>query len=783
MRFKQYRLGPLLYRRAKEPGFLQQAHVVYGGTGAVGGATVLQLIDMFEEAARYGEVPSDPNEGARVIVTGRTRQELRQFTKRLFRIQKRDHGSIPTHVPKIGYRTAGGVLVELTRVSVDPTIPELADFAVLPVAKRRERIEAFLQVGGISPDAPLAARIDVLRAAVQSRVGQPFSHFARWVRDNRGLPGGRDRFRSVIIGIPLASVATYKLRDLEAAAEALGLPSSAPEMEDLKATYLRAMRDDLAQVAEHLADEVLIAHTTAVGGMYDEEEDGSRPIRLGFAHSALGDRLRYKQLFAETLTRLYAEKGIKMLITAAAIGIDAIQVEKSPPINGAIRDKLRAINSDRPFIPEKDLTTIRVYPPHPMTLDADGTDEDIAYEPGTALEIDYVVKSGENGFFTVSNADALYRVMKVTSGSELGHVLARTAMFGDHEQAPLFRDNVYYFTETDNSRQVFDLLWQPELRQTQISGLQPKSLQDLGSAKHQGELHTLGLLILWHRLKTLSLDAIHPRVDLRRFDAPEFFEENSQELTLEHVLRLEPDRLARNLATLARARHIDDFSRLKRYYQGDETRGTAAERVLQSVLEAIWAIPSLGTPFVVEDDDLKRVAIAGPYAAPVDQALPSTGALAAHLRADFERRGGGDDVAFDRFVEFHIANFGFADLRNIAVLVTARSADEDLTHKVQVFRDEASFLDALDELEPYSYFTSSGLIALLARLRGLWARASELQLRLGSDNEYRASIPRDAHGRPLLVPSIVETFRMVSEGLEKNTGFERVDGRWGYGAR
>ena len=354
---------------------------------------------------------------------------------------------------------------------------------------------------------------------------------------------------------------------------------------------------------------------------------------------------------------------------------------------------------------------------------------------------------------------------------------------GDHEHAPLFHDNVYYFTETDNSRQVFDLLWQPELRQTQLSGLQPKALQDLGSAKHQGELHTLGLFILWYRLWTLSLDAVPPRVDLRRFDAGEFFEENSQELTLEHVLRWEPDRLARTLSTLVKAKTTDDVGRLKRYYQGDETRRVAAERVLDAVLHAVWAIPSLGTPFVFEDERGARCVVAGPYAAPVDRALPSASSLVTHLREEFERHSGGDEAAFQTFIEFHIANFGFVDLRPIAVLVTARSAQEDLTGKVQIFRDEASFLDAIDALPPYSYFTTSGLIAVLARLRGLWRRASEMQLRLGSDNEFRASIPRDPQGRPLVVPSIVETFRMVSEGLEKNTGFERIDGRWGYGAR
>jgi hypothetical protein len=781
MRFKQHRLGPLLHQRAVEPGFLQQAHIVYGGTGAVGGATVLQLIDMFEEALATAGRPASPDECPRVIVTGRTRQELRQFTSRLFRIQQRDHGRIPEHIPKVGYVTVGGVLVELTRVSVDPTIRELADFSVLDEETRRTRIESFLAMGGLNPDAPLAARVEVLRDAVDSRVGQPFSTFARRVLENRGLPGGHQKFRSVVVGIPLASVATYKLRDLEAAATALGLPPSSVEMEDLKASYLRAMRDDLARVSDDLAEEVLIAHTTAVGGMYDEE-DGERPIRIGFAHSALGDRLRDKQLFAETLTELYAERGIKMLITAAAIGIDAIQVNKAPPVNPAIRNTLRAVNATREFIPDSELSTIRVYPPNHFALCNDD-DTPFSYRGGTPLEIDFVVKSGENGFFTVSNADALYRVMKVTSGSELGHVLARVAMFGDHEHAPLFRDNVYYFTETDNSRQVFDLLWQPELRQTQLSGLQPKALQDLGSAKHQGELHTLGLFTLWHRLSTLSLDAVPPRVDLRRFDAAEFFEENSGELTLEHVLQWEPIRLARLLSLLVTAKTVKDLAQLKRYYQGDETRRIAAEQVLEAVLHAVWAIPSLGTPFVMEDQTGARSITAGPYAAPIDRALLTPSSLIRHLREEFDAHGSGDDDAFQRFVEFHIANFGFVDLRPVAVLVTARSADEDLSDKVKVFRDEDSFLDALDALPPYSYFATSGLIAVLARLRGLWRRASELQLRLGSDNEFRASIPRDAQGRPLLVPSIVETFRMVSEGLEKNTGFERVDGRWGYGAR
>ena len=163
--------------------------------------------------------------------------------------------------------------------------------------------------------------------------------------------------------------------------------------------------------------------------------------------------------------------------------------------------------------------------------------------------MDYVLKSGENGYFTISNADALYRVMRVTTGGELGLILARTAIFGDDPHFPSFPGNECDYTETDNSRQVFDLLGQPKLRRSQLSGLQPKALQDLGSAKHQAELHTLGLLILLHRLKTLELDAIPGHVDLAAFQPEEYFEAHSRLLTLEHVLNWQAGPLAEEAAS------------------------------------------------------------------------------------------------------------------------------------------------------------------------------------------------------------------------------------------
>ena len=93
--------------------------------------------------------------------------------------------------------------------------------------------------------------------------------------------------------------------------------------------------------------------------------------------------------------------------------------------------------------------------------------------------------------------------MKVASVSELGHVLATVGLLGDDPNVPWFSNSICYYTETSNETQVFDFLDQPVLFGTQLSGLDPMALQDLGSAKHQAELHTLALLILRHRLRTL----------------------------------------------------------------------------------------------------------------------------------------------------------------------------------------------------------------------------------------------------------------------------------------
>ncbi len=782
MGFKKPRLGLQLLRAAQDPKFFDQVHVIFGGTGAVGGATAFHLISLFEEAARRQSAAA-AGRSPRVVVTGRSKQEVRRFTSLLFGLQKRDHGAKPEHLAGRGYRTVGGVIVELEIFGVDPTVPELANFARLDAAGRRAAVEALLAHSGLDTTAPSEARARALERAIAERVGTPFTDFLRAYRA-KGLPGEATKLRSVIVGIPLASVATYKLGDIEAAAPEFGIALGSQRMDHLKAQYLAAIRDDLAHVADELAAEVLAAHTTAVGGMYDEEGDGERVIRTGFAHSALGDKLREKQLFAETLADLYSERGIKMLVTAAAIGVDAVLMHKAPPISGAIRQALRGAEVDgTPVVPAADLRAgvVRSYPPERLKLLGESA-ERLTFSHGAPIVMDYVLKSGENGFFTVSNTDALYRVMRVTSSSELGLVLARTAIFGDDPNCPSFVNNVCYYTETDNSRQVSDLLAQPPLRRAQVEGLGVKALQDLGSAKHQAELHLIGLLILLFRMRTLDLDAIPAGGELSGFDPRAYFESHSGVLTLDRCVGLRPAGLSKDLVTLATAASEGDLEGLQSFFQPDPRRQEAAHRIFQAVLRTVWSIPSLGSPILFEEAG-ERWLMSGPYSAPLDRVVTHRDSLGGYLEQRFAELGGDrqDSEAFERFVEFHIANFGFVDLRPLAVLVTARSAEEELAGKVQVFHREEPFLEALEQLEPYCYFATSGLLAFLVRLRGLHRRAQELDLRFGTANEFRTHFQFDDSGRAILVPGIVESFRMVSEGLSKNTGADRLDGRWGYG--
>ena len=794
MGFKKERLGPRLVQAARSGDRNRDAHMFLGGTGAVGGTAVLQMLSLYEEM--FAIHPPEPDDVPVIAATGTTPDEIQAFTRRLFRFAESRHGPelLPRRVRR-GYLTASGVFVALERFEVS-ALPLLRRVAQTPPAARGELVAAFLSELRLAGDADGPAVFE--RLGEEIAAARPFSTFLREYLGNLGQLGIR-RFRSVTVGIPIPSLIAYHQDELSALAQHVpGLDEG--HVEALKGTFIEALRDDLVDVQRELADTVLIAHTTGVGGMYDDDPATGQPsIRLGFAHAALDRFLADKARFAGELTDLYSRAGLKVLITAAAIGIDEVRVRERIPLHRRIRQLLfeapvevfpgskeslpaeaRASRAAGRPLPSRQV--LRTFRPLTVPLE-DPPAGPVEFERGEELVPSYVIRSGENGFFSAADAEALYRVMRVASADELGLMLATVGLLGEDELSPWFPNNVCYYTETDNSRQVLDFLRQPALRATQLSGLEPMALQDLGAAKHQGEAHTLALLILLHRLRTLDVDAIDPYVDLERFDAREFFVEHSRTLTFEDVAAWEFDALARDMQILASAEEPEDLLRLTppREYGLFPTRAEALRRVLGQAIHAMWTVPSLGLPIVYERDGRDEVRT-GYYVAPIDLLVTERDALARWFHQAHAESPNAEG-SFEDFRDYHLAVGGFVDLRPHAIVCSAKSDREDLAGKVARATNEDALRKHLEALEPYSFFSTCGLLAVWFRLRGLYGLLREAMTELGSLHEFRWEMPRDDVGHILVVPGVVEARRMISEGLEKTTGTERLDGIWGYERR
>jgi len=776
MHYKKVRNGFL--RALERSNLYSDIHVIFGGTGAVGGTTAFQLIQLYEELMRHKK----PEEAQFpiIVVTGLNKNEIRKFTTRIFQFCEMKYGDHkPVRYKKRGYMTPPGVFIELKHFAVKPEIPQLSDLNRKTMKDRIKMINNFLQDNELSKKSPVEEKVALLKVTIREKLERPFKEFLDKYIDERQL--GEDfKFQSVIVGIPLASVAAYHLTNLEEICNLMGITDQ-DTVGDIKTLFLEGIRDDLVCIKGVLANEVLIAHTTAVGGMYDETPEGKRIIRIGFAHSASGERLKQKQIFAEKLSDLYSGGGVDVLVTAAAIGIDGVTARKTVPIKKDILTKLEsAVREGSPVVCESDLKSRNLKTYRPVTVELEEkSSESLFFEHGHDIICEYVIHSGENGFFSIANADALYRIMKVTSASELSVVLSDVAIAGDDPLCPWFKDHICYYTETDNSRMVLDFLYQPQLFNSQLKGLEPQALQDLGSSKHQGELHTLNLLIILHRLRTLDLDKLDPEIDLERFNPREFFIRNSKRLTFEELIRWDMPTLNHDLVTMMRAEDPSDLyviNSLKN--RTSPTRNEACYRIMKEVLHAVWTMTSLGSPIIYDYND-KTYIKAGYYIAPLDILMKRKDSISRHLYETFKKSGKNRGL-YDKYIQFHITNNGFIDLRPSATLVTARSSDEDLSQKVTFFESEAEFKYALERIKLYSYFTTSGLIALMVRLKGFFEYIRRSRIELGTLIDFRAQIPRDDKGNILLLPGAVEAFRMSSEGLEKNTGTERISGFWGY---
>lgn len=762
MRFKKSRFGPRLVEAARAARHYRDVHVFIGGTGAVGGSSALQMVEMLEEMMTINP-PASLDDVPVLIVTGRSDDEVHSFESRLKRITRTRWGAGTAPRPfEHGYLTPGGVYVAVSKFELKP-IPGLEIVTDADANHRAQAVGEFLAFANID-------RTDTEESLVRYIRGlRPVTGFLE-DRKLRLRDYGDKPFRSVLLGFPLPSILAYQTGGLGIVGTALGLGEEFTSR--MKHTFEQTFADDLAAVGETWGARVLVAHTTGVGGMYDEaalSEEGSveTTLRLGFAHAARDELLRNKHHEAVNLTKNYAQRGVLMLVTAAAIGIDEVRMRERIPLHGGIVKLLRDAPHELFRGSRERKQFVQIFKPTTLQL-ADAKNKPLHFKKGEDLLPSWAIRSGENGFFSVANADALYRVMKVASVSELGHVLATTGLLGDDPNLPWFEGGICYYTETDNARPVLDFLYQPVLFEAQLSGVDPMALQDLGSAKHQAELHTLALLILLHRLRTLDVEAIEEYPD-QSFNAKKFFLENSRPLTFRDVDGWDVESLARDLRTLVTADKPGQLLALRPLIDAGQfgTRDEAHLAVMKVVLDAVFAVPSLGSPIVVEDEQRTPVVRSGYYIAPLGAIVTHEDSLA-QLLPDEESRN------------FQFAVNGFVDLRPHAIVSSSKLPAEGA---VSVHRDEASFRARLRSLEPYSFFATCGLVAVVHRLRALGAMLSQARTDLGTMQDWVWTMRRDPRGHTYVVPGVVEALRMIAEGQEKTTGTERLDGIWGYERR
>lgn len=785
MLFKKSRFGPRLVAAARSGKHYRDVHVFIGGTGAVGGSAAMQMVSMLEEMMSI-QPPASPDDVPVLIVTGRSDDEVRSFESRLRRyIRTRwGAGTAPRHL-ETGFLSPGGVCIAVSKFEMKP-IPGLEIVTDADAHSLSAAVREFLTIAGVDEALPR----EELGAAIMKyvRASRPITSFLE--EHLSRLRGSGDKpYRSVLLGFPLPSILAYQTGGLSVVANELNLGDEF--VAEVKSAFETTFADDLSAIDQTWGARVLVAHTTGVGGMYDETPTGETTLRLGFAHAARDEFLRNKHHEAVHLTEMYAQRGILMLVTAAAIGIDEVRMREPIPLHGgivkALRDAphelFRGSRERKQFIQIFRPTTLRLdAAPTPAKKKPTGEPAPLHFKRGEDLRPEYVIRSGENGFFSVANADALYRVMKVASVSELGHVLAATGLLGDDPNVPWFQNGICFYDETANSKPVFDFLYQPVLLAAQLSGIDPMALQDLGSAKHQAELHTLSLLILLHRLRTLDIEAIEEYPD-PAFNARRFFLENSRPLTFRDVEQWDVEALARDLRTLVTADKPGQLLPLKPLIDPNQFGGRdeAHMAVLKVVLDAVFTVTSLGSPIVVQDESGSAVVRAGYWIAPLGDVVTNHDSLHRLFESGYEKAK--PDCTPEEYRAFQMAVNGFIDLRPLGIVSSAKLPSEIAKGSVTTHADAASFEARLASLEPYTFFATCGLLAVVHRLRALGRTLNMARTDLGTMQDWVWTMLRDTRGHTYVVPGVVEALRMVSESQEKTTGTEWLDGTWGYERR
>ncbi|PCJ65546.1 MAG: hypothetical protein COA58_09040 [Bacteroidetes bacterium] len=765
--------------------------VFFGGTGAVGGQAVIEILESYICLKTASK--TSPTSKPQLIITGINKAQIEQFCSKLFQVFGKQK------FEKTDEKGDESILVF-------DNLVELHFKTLMAVPKFRMDLEDAL------------SRIDDKETKIRFLIGEaskttsPFEAFIQDIKIQMGLKP-TEKIKAVFSGIPVPSVATYHFENIDQLLDKHGLSDGDTEKtieRSIKKEILKGLAEDFGDIKKHHSEEVLMAHTTSVGGMY-QIINGEPIIKLGYAHSSLGDLLKEKQFYANELTIHYSNFGLKSLVTASAIGIDYIYASSTLPLSSGVSRKFRhaSENGTLPFDlklaqdkkGERLLNKIFEAKPlaasHPVLDTKGNAAEKSDNNFGNAkdnipnLNVNYALRSGENGLFSLDNAYSLYLNMKIASQEELAHVLVSNALLGDDEQKPWFdKHGICYYTQTDNSSLVFALLNnRTEFRRYQTSAFSTKAFQELGSSKHQAELHMHGLFILMHKLKNLNPKLLTDQIKskYKELEVRQFVDTNTPKLLLEDIVEYGKDikSLTKSFTELLSIKSIEDLA----FYTGfkGELKGfikTFYIGLYTAITNTIRSITSLGTPIIYQTAEGKDEILAGPYFAPLDLVLTTNYTLIEAI----------DDLCTqhklnrNEFINWLVCNNGFVDLRPYAILNTAKTFTGGLTDDVRVIETEASFRKAINNLkkknakniEENYHYNTSGLLAYCGRITGLYEQLKQFDLSLGTFNGWKALFPIDGHENHIFIPGLVEAMRHYSEGLGKITGSEFLYPRYGY---
>lgn len=765
--------------------------VFFGGTGAVGGQAVIEILESYVYLRQAS--PIAPSSKPILIITGINKSQIEQFCSKLFQI-------------------FGKQSFEKTEEDGDESTwvfdnyVELQFKTLMAAPKFRVDLkEALRTIDGKQ------AKIDYLISEA-SKTTSPFEAFIVETKRKLGL-NPDDKIRAVFSGIPVPSVATYHFENIDRLLDEYGLSEGDSEKEierSIKKEILKGLAEDFGDIKRLHSEEVLMAHTTSVGGMY-QIIGGEPVIKLGYAHSSLGDLLKEKQFYANELTIQYSNFGLKSLVTASAIGIDYIYTSSTLPLSSGVSRKYRLAseNGELPF--DLNLTKDKkgerllnkIFPiksvaaSHPIVNKQGNPEERADYNFGNekdnvpSLNVNFALRSGENGLFSLDNAYALYLNMKIASQEELAHVLVSNALLGDDEQKPWFDKNgICYYTQTDNSSLVFAMLNnRKEFRKYQTSAFSTKAFQELGSSKHQAELHTHGLFILMHKLKHLNPQMIMDQITskYKEQEVKEFVDTNCPKLLLEDIVEYGKNipELAKNFSDLLSINSVEELA----VYTGfkGELKGfvkTFYNGLYSAITNTVRSITSLGTPIIFENSNGKEEIQAGPYFAPLDLILNNNHTLIEAIDEICKI----NRLEREDFINWLVCNNGFVDLRPSAILNTAKTFAGGLTDRIKVLQSDTEFRKAINTLkaknarnvEENYHYNTSGLLAYCGRITGLYEQLQEFDLSLGTYNGWKALFPINDRENHVLIPGLVEAMRHYSEGLGKITGTEFLYPKYGY---